>query len=477
MVRNKLIGWPHLITGMDRETNNMFLAVHAALAIGARDAKIPLEAVTKSLETRYGPCFFPYAERYQHTAKVMPMWMAGKAFFSQNVEPRCRMVVPSSKYMVIQNRIPVKKMLTALLASDIHAQDRVSMKRRIDSFLNNKDWETVSLDHSKFDQRHGLPRVDGILKMIATATGHPEAYQDFLHEFRIKNLVYYKDKAFFTKGDEILKSGISPTTLVGCSANVASIIFAMSHAMGVSYEAAWKLRGVKWDCLVWGDDTVLSFHKSIPFKAIAAGFELQKLKVEPEPTIKYLGNHYANGPFKGTMDKGYPIGRGVQQLFFPERVKVYPFSTIGYISRLEIIGSRAEKFHEITVKNFWDEALYGPPFAFGDRLKVLSDAVKKAEKYAEKISSLDDILLSLTHGTLDLGVAKIDIEGLEEILGLVQVDVSDPLKLLSEEAPTHKAISPILSDLLKGDIAAESKFQNYLSTNKGLTVRRGYPVY
>lgn len=477
MVRNKLIGWPHLVTGMDRETNNLFLSVHAALAIGARDANIPLSTVTQSLEARYGPCFFPYAERYQHTKKVMPMWIAGRAYFSQNVEPRCRMVVPSSKYMVIQNRVPVKKMLTALLASDIHVQDRATMKKRISSFLGNPRWNTISLDHSKFDQRHGMPRADKILKLISEVTGHPSSYPDFVHEFSMKNLVYYKDKAYFTGGTEILKSGVSPTTLVGCVGDVADCLYAIANALGCSYEEAWKQRGTTWDLMCWGDDAVLAYDKTIPFSSIERGFKIQKLAVEEEPTIKYLGNHYAKGKFSGSLDLGYPTGRGVQQLFFPERVKVYPFSTIGYVARLEILGERAKAFHDVTIKSFWDDKLYGPPFKFEDRFTVMSEAVKKAESYADKISSMDDILLSLTHGTLDLGVSKLDLEGLEEILGLVQVDVSDPLKLLAEEAPSHKAVSSILTDLLKGRIDAESKFQNYLSTNKGLNVRRGYPVY
>jgi len=482
--RGTLIGYPFLISGLSRDVNDVLLALNAAFAIACMTKGYTLEEVTKMFERYHGPCIFSYGERYQHTSKVMPMITAEGVRFSKNFEPRCRMIVPSSKYMVLRMRPSVKKFLKVILKTDIHQQDRPSLIKTFDTWFKG-GWKVKSLDHSKFDQRHGLPRSGKLIEAIFKVIGEESLIPEALFEFTRPHYAFYRDQAYIAPGDAMLKSGISVTTLIGCVGNLASVIQAIKFATGDSPEQIMSYKGTRWDLRCWGDDTLFAIkdERWLTFDALFKGYEKCKLKVEEEPTIKYLGLNYGRGQFAGTFDMGYGVGRAIQQFEFPERQKQYPFSLIGYIARIQMLNeSKRKEYHSIYTNQLWNEKLLGKQFKYEEREAVLQNAVKEAEKSALGTKELDDILFSLTHG-IDAEDSNVfndpDLSMFGSLLGVATVDVSDPVKLM-ENTHLFQSNDPLIksvTNVLNGDLSAYNNFTIEFGRQFGFHYQKGVVYY
>lgn len=481
--RQTAMGFPHQYRAVSRDTNLQLLALHVAAAMGAKAKSISLADLKSVFERFYGPCIITPGSRFQHTDKTMIMPTSAGIYYTKNFEPRRRLILAGPKFMIVYNREMTKRALNVLKNSPHHNQDRNYISATIDKWVKDPSMDVYAADHSKFDNRHGLPRSENFLKALCDIiAGMPQAFEHIMTEFETPHYLWYANAAYTVDNTSILKSGISPTTILGIFAGFCATCYAFSHALGKSVDDVLRLfKDGSIGCLSWGDDTVLAWKKTLTDKTkIEAGFAIQKLKVEEEPSIRYLGSLYDNGPFKGTMKKGYPIGRAVQQTFFPERKKDFPFSAIGYIARLQLVGQSGEQFHELMSRSrFWDESLYGRKFAFKDRMSVLESLVPLVEKYAIKINQMDDILQSLTHGLSDMGIDSLDgqFEEFGQFLGMSQIDVSDPLKVAAETNPKSKYLLNYLEKLMKGDVLAVDAATREIAFSNGLAYTRGSVQY
>lgn len=449
--RGKNIGYPYPIGGRKRELSDALLAISVALVQGAEAGGIgTLDGLYDFLRKYHGPAFTQQGERYQHTGKEMPIVVQDGVFSSTNFEPRVRVICMSPKVSIVKMRTPVKRFLYTLMAAPEHTQDRDAIQTRIDTML--RDYKTViAVDASKFDFRHGGKRGKQMLRIISRVLDDDRFLEDAYTDFDTELVVYGHKRAYKAPGDVLLKSGMGTTTLIGCVGNKMATSFALQKVLGGDYRKIVGSVGEDYDLLAWGDDGVLALKSDIPISDLQAAYKECKMEVEPEPTLKFLGYNYDKGDFAGSMDIGYSVGRAIQQQFFPERPKLYPFSTVGYIARLELMTTRGKDFHNMMLKH-WDDNL-GEKFSFDEKGQVLRDLIPEIQKQAEKLQQMDDILNIFTHGIQEIDPDLISIsDDMAELLGTVgTVDVTDPIEFMREYdvAPT---LIPLIAKFLKGDL-------------------------
>lgn len=355
-------------------------------------------------------------------------------------------------------------MLSCILNSPQHSQDRADIKRRIDSAIA-KGWKVWAADQSKFDFRHGGDRGRQQIDIHAEILQSEYYRESATYAFNTRLFTFGYKKLWQVPGDSLLKSGMGTTTLIGCTGSWTALIAAMSKSLGKPGYQILNEYGRTWDALSWGDDLVLMHEDPAWKEKIIEGWRYYKLDVTEEPTIKYLGNNYAKGDFQGTMDTGYSIGRAFQQQFFPERQKEYPFSTIGYIARLDLMGPKGEEFHQRVLPHFAELNL-GKPFRYNQRQLRLEQLIPEMQNFSNKIGQIDDVLQVFTHGLQGLDIENsIDIpEAYFELLGMSQsVDIGDPIKWLSDQKQDNpKVFANVTPSLVKymGDVAS-GNFNNY----------------
>jgi len=435
MTRGKFIGWPYMIGGMNRELNNLFMALSASISLAGRKegGSDSLEWIQRELRTLHGDSFAIEGSRTQHTVKEIPVILREGVFSTTNVNPRYRIINMDPKVGVFDVRMEIKAVLEMIKRNPIHTQDRSEIRKRIENAIKS-NWRVISVDHSKFDFRHGGVRGLQQIKLHGRMIKSDKYVKSSTISFKNRFISYAKSGLYEFPGDVMLKSGLGNTTLIGCTGNLSGFIAALSHELKMKPRELIAQRGKTWDALMWGDDCVAMFSDPSWEDKLYAGFTHFKLKAEAEVTIKYLGSNYERGDFKGTFTKGYSVGRAFQQQFFPERPKVWPFTTIGYIARLDLMGEPAKEFHQAMLSQFEDLDL-GPRFAFQDRHTVLKTLIPEIEKRADKISMLDDVLNVFTHGLNDMDVSDLDMpEEYSKLLGLTGImDVTDPGKYLTQE--------------------------------------------
>lgn len=476
--RGKNLGWPHPIGGRQRELSDALLALHVSLALGAHKKGWSLQQLTEFLEKFHGPAFCVYAERTQKTANQVPTFIDGRLYRSVNAAARVRGIYMSPKFMVAYSRRHVKRMLKGYLENPFHTQSRDKISARVKTALS-KGWRVVAIDISKFDQFFGGARGNQIAKGVAKTIDLDPT--DLLFEFNTPLVTFGKSGTYRsnTKLTPILMSGVSSTTLVNGFGGTTSAVAVVASLFGVSYKESLGSYQKKWDALSWGDDLLLMLPPDIENDAIFKAYEKLGLKVDEEPTIKFLGQNYGPGRFEGSFDTGYPFARAVQQQFFPERVKTFPFNLIGYIARLELLGEkRGNAFHE-AARQVWD--LISPEreyFPFSQRKAVLESLMPEVEKYANKISEMDDILNVFTHGMADSDMLdELDVPSdLRNLLGLTAVDVSQP-ELLIAEIPELRLLAADYKALSNGDFDVYRDILNNLVHAFNLNYRSGGLLY
>lgn len=475
--RGKNLGWPHPISGKQRELADILLALHAALAMGAKTKGWSLEELTKFLESYHGPAYTIYGERGQHPGpeKDMPMGTQEGWLFGHNFEMRVRGIYMVAKYMIAYNRSVVKTVLKTILASPMHIQDRPTIKKRIGD-ATKAGWQIIALDVSKFDQSFGDQRGTQMLQTISDIWGTDTTMRDFETEFNLPLLLFSRKEAFMARNKPILPSGAGFTTLVGNVGNVASTLEALSHLFGVSPDSLIDNYGKTWDYLAWGDDTILMFKDEQRMDDVMAAYDKVKLGVTEEPIIKYLGSIYGRGLFKGSYVDGYSTGRAIQQQFFPERIKLFPFSVVGYIARLDLMGDNVGKQFHDRMRVLWDRQLMGDYFNYSSRHQVLQSLLPEIEKRSAQISQVDDILQVLVHGIDRDMLDDFEFGEFEDFLGITHMDLDKP----SEELESRE-ISPRIVELIgaieKGDFDSYFQLIQELVINFNLTWKRGGVLY
>jgi hypothetical protein len=478
--RGKNAAYPLAVPGMHREANNVAIGLQAAIALSARNQGISLREMGKQLEKSHGEAITIYGERRQHTGKVMPLSLNVGERYSTNFEPRVRGIYMSPKFCVAYNRKTVKKALAVFLKSSIHIQDRPTITKRIDAAVK-KGWKILAIDWSKFDQHFGGKRGRQCLKVIHECFNVDTTLDDLVYEFEIPLVTFRQGSPYINRAVPILMSGASFTSAVGCVGNVLSLITMLKEVTGKSASDLLGSMGREWDYLAWGDDTICMCPETFAKQEdILAATSVVKMSADVEPAIRYLGSIYGDGGGYTGIPKGYLLGRAVQQQFLPERPKIYPFGLIGYIARLMLMGDvKGAEFHK-EMKFFWDPEILGKNyFPFSERIAVLEKTVPLVNKYAARIADLDDILMTLTHGVgEDALELDVNLDSFHELIGLTQVDVSDPEKFLKEqEKPMSPGFFKLFARFLKGDMQAYQLLITQFVIEQKLEWRPGDLVY
>jgi len=452
--RGKNIGWPTIISGSNREESDAFLFLHAGLAISAQSKGWKLKDLFDMLTIHHGNPFLIWGSRTQHTDKWMPLILKGGLRWSKNFEPRVRGIFMSPKVTVAYLRQVVKMGSSRILKSPLHEQDRSKISSRIERWFK-EGWLVMAIDYSKYERHIGGKRAESILSLCSKISESDAENLSF--EFNLPILMFGFRKAFLYPGGRILGSGLSSTSFIGNAGNSLNTHTALGMLMGIKPVLVHKQYQQTWDGMLFGDDSLLAFPPSTVDKlggkdkllaTLRDSYSKTKMKVDEEPVIKFLGSVYGPGNFKGSISKGYSTWRAVQQIFFPERIKVFPFTTIGYLARLELLGDRGRDFHALMQK-YWKLDYYGPPFTYQNRSARLQELVPLAEKQARDISQLDSILQSFYHGVADPDLISGGM--FENLLGLSYLTITDPVKQLAELKVPDSLLSNF-SKMLKGDM-------------------------
>lgn len=485
MPRGKMIGFPYFVPGSSRSANDVFLALCAMLVTGAKKAggQDSLASLYSFLKPHHGEAFAIEGFRQQHTAKEMPIILRDGIYSSTNFNPRYRIINMESKLSVLDIREDVKKMLYAIKGSPLHTQDRKEILERIDR-RQKQGWLIVATDYSKFDFRHGGKRGHQQIDLHSRVLKSEAYKKSATLAFNTRFFTYGHKQVYQFPGDVMLKSGLGNTTLIGCTGNASATVAVLADIWRISGKEVMAKLGQEWDALEWGDDTVLMLKDTSLWDVISTTYKKFKLEVDQEETIKFLGSNYLAGGFKGSFDKGYSIGRAFQQQFFPERMKIYPFTTVGYIARLELMGPKGRDFHSVMLP-FFESMDLGPPFKYDDRYAVLDKLGPEIAKKADKISQMDDILALFTHGIQDLSHDLVDMPPeFLKLLGLTStIDLTDPIKFLAstDDADIKQLVSKDL--LLKMKKITDGDFSQYklilaeLTHRSKLTWAQGSVIY
>lgn len=302
--RGKNMGYPWPIGGTNRALNDFLLGTSAALVVGNwKEKDSSLEGLYAKIRKYHGEPFSLEGSRTQHTKNERAAVIREGIHSTLNLQGRYRQIAQDPKLAVMDTRPEIKHMLGILLNTPVHNQDRKFISDFVTRY-HKLGWFIVAKDYSKFDHHFGGLRGEQIVDLIGTIIKSEKFKKNTFTAFRTRSLIYGYRKVWEYPGNAVLKSGMGSTSLIGCVGAFTYSIAALSWALRMSPDRILSLMGTQWDLLDWGDDSVFAFKDPKWSDALTKGLAHFKLKVEDEPTIKYLGSNYAKGSFKGTMDLG-----------------------------------------------------------------------------------------------------------------------------------------------------------------------------
>lgn len=483
--RGRNVGWPFPVGGLNRQASDFLLAMSAILTESFKEQGSSVEDMFTWLSAYHGTPFTIYAERMQHTPKVLPVRLRDGWFNSTNFEPRTRAIYMDPKIMVMWMKRRVNKLLRAILTTDFHNPDKNGIKAFIKR-AHDSGYHVLCEDFSKFDQRHGGKRGEQLVACAAAVLNDPTYASDVKFNSTLALPIPTETGLFVRNDGPILTSGSADTTLRGCMGNTFGSTYAISRGFGLSYEEiiGGFFRSFSSPLVTgrgYGDDGVLCISKKFGTRdqvkrKLQQGFADAELEIDFEPTTRFLGYHYDKGDFAGTMDVGYPVSRFIQQHFFPERMKLFPFSTIGLIARLELVSQdKSREIHRILTDKYWDVEKLGPKFAYDDRLAYFESLGPEVEKLASKISQVDDILQVFLHGMDESFDIEIPSE-FKALLGLTNYKYSSVEELLSQ-VEVGKDLLPILTRFSKEKLPSYGTIMMQSASILGLQYKPGDVIY
>lgn len=478
MIKGKTPGYPYNVPGSDRVLSTLGYAASAAAVSWAHANNISLRDLKLEFERFHGPASSMYAERTQNVAKPQLMILREGMYQSQNFEPRKRGILMVPKFMVMYNRKSVQQIKKKILMSGVHSQDRA---RITNDLLERKGYTTKAKDWPKFDYTFGGKAGASVLTMFPLlSTGKLD---DFMEEFRLP-LIYFGSKGIYRDDSSPqLPSGASFTSLMGCIANFSVTLWAICNITSRTPEAVLKdMDNGYWKLNAWGDDTVLSFKDGYATheKFDAAIKAIIKKDMDVEPVLRYLGDVYPS-TWGLTAHTGYQPSRFVQQQFFPERSKLWPFNIVGYIARLDKVSPKlSQSIHDEMLK-IWPES-FGKPFTYAERHGIAEALLPELEKQAFKISQLDDVIMAMTHGSDEFDDTPMG-SYFDKLMGYVQVDITKPEDILEKESSAFdnpmalKSFKDSIAALQKDGMGSYQLFLNSMRIYANVRYLKGGPIY
>jgi hypothetical protein len=480
------VGYPYPVGGLNRSASNALLATAAMLTSEFQDKGRSIQELMDFLTMYHGKPHTIYAERFQHHAKAKPVKLMDRWLETLNLECRTRAIYMDPKVMVMWMKKRVNRLLRAVLSVPFHDPNKPTIKKAIDKYLAG-GFHVFSQDFSKFDQRHGGKRGRQLVQLAGDVLRDPTYVSDMAYNMSLP-LPIPTHMLYMQRVDgPILTSGSADTTVRNCMGNLTGCSFAISRAFDIEESTVVKAlsNSVSSELiggLGYGDDGVLAISKKFGsrdavMKQLQKGFAAADLEIDYEPSLKFLGFQYSKGEYGGSFDTGYPVGRFIQQQFFPERQKVFPFATIGFIARLALVTeSKQREIFEVMKKNFWDETILGPKFDFNDRLNVLESLEPEIAKAGSKISQVDDILQIFLHGLDDTYDIEIP-EEFRKFIGLTSIDFDGDTGALIESLDLEGNLNSIVKRFRTKGSAGYYPYASELASTLKLQWRIGQCLY
>lgn len=459
-------GWPTPKGGRSDEEGDMLAAIHAAVAVGAHANGWSLATLIATLEGMFGKSFTIPGFRHQmKDGWFFEKYLEGTVYFLNSMF-RVRAINMNLLLSKCFNNPYVKPALHGVLASDMHTQDRTVMSNRIYSW-KKKGWHYVATDFSRYDFHMGFQHGKSCLRIASRAScpNWEPMYNDLCTEFDTDNILYDRNGLYITPGGAYLSSGISTTSLVG-SIGSHIITLEMVHLLtGWDYAHCQREHMRSWDAITFGDDAVFAISDTIilpqwkPFdfdKVLPEVSKVTGMTITKETSMRFLGYHYIMDDYPDAPI-GYQNWRFVQQMAFPERRKVYPFTFIGYAARMTLIPERerAIAIHNAN-KPFFEELDLGEWMPY-DKIRAKLEYFQQHPELLEKgKTELHAILQVLTKGleaneAVDMGL--IDDDLWIQLLGPASADLTDPEKYITENRPTvNKQLIDGIAKLKSGAI-------------------------
>lgn len=441
-------GWPSPKGGRSEEEGDVLDAVHAATAEGAHVNGWRLSTLKQTLEGMFGPMFTIPGFRHQmKDGWFFEKYLEGICYFLNSMY-RVRAINMNALLSKCFNNPVVKPCLHGVLESYFHTQNRPEMASRIYSW-KRKGWHYTATDFARYDFHMGFEHGKSCLRIAAKAYSDDwEAiYQDLCTEFDTDNILYDRNGLYITPGGSYLSSGISTTSLVGSIGSHILMLELVHMLTGWSYAKCQEEHMRSWDAITFGDDAVIAISDQIilpewkPFswdKALEAVSKITGMTITQETSMRFLGYHYLMDNYPDAPI-GYQNWRFVQQMAFPERRKVYPFTFIGYAARMSLIPEveRAKDIHNAN-KQFFEELELGEWMPYDKIRDKLVYFQKHPELTAKGKAEMHAILQVLTKGleaedAINMGLIEDDLWC--QLLGPATADITDPVKFISDKHP------------------------------------------
>jgi len=339
--RGKNTGLPIMTSGTNRAVNDIIMIINARLARAAIEGYRFPESLLEA--------YFVF-DRLQFTAKEVPMRVGTQILWSQNFEPRRRIVNATVKPYAMALKPFVKFHTELALASPYGEQDRTALRYRI-----NRCHYASASDQSRFDLRHGgvkLRQAIDVLLRVARATfpSMPDLSSLALLEAELPALAPWRRPTeaqghMFLLAAPYLRSGSALTSRAGTTMSLISQMATFGEVWDVRDPVTLAKRFVDREPVVILSDDVLNLFESADeasafYKVRTVLDPLYGEKVEEESPVKFLG-YYINGGQAGPARETIPeldldLPRIIARMYFPERIR--NFLDISIWSKIQLVA-------------------------------------------------------------------------------------------------------------------------------------------
>lgn len=390
--RGKNTGLPWMAGGKDRLTNDLVLAIDAALSC-ALVRGYPLDKMFSGLALGY-----VVFSRYQRSNKDVPMLYQSRKFTTYRVEPRNRIINSTPKILALAVKPLIKWTTQMHVVMPEFEQDRHKLSQRV-----KKAKVVRASDASRFDLRSGGKKLNQGLHVLWEVAkmnnpNIPDTVRTLMFtESELPTMVTVQDARTGTLSsrwshEPALRSGASTTSRVGSIMNLMYDMVVTSQSEGIhTWEGLVEYYIKEEPSVIQGDDLLKLFRDRASadryFSSLGA---LQSVGMEAEEEIptKFLGyiiRHNAQHQtpnveledrlkqqdlISATRDEVlFHSANPLANMFFPERFRDYAVASmlsryviLKTVSASQVISiltriSQDEKYAHVWYTRFYEEMM------------------------------------------------------------------------------------------------------------------------